>query len=99
MGRVEAQSADQIISPAAITTRRGSTNGQPISVLAVMDQFGADDNPAAYVSFNTPNSAYNGTQTFLLPTGVVKMSISTMRLVVNFKGPLSTMGSATRSIG
>ena len=98
IGSVEAQSVESTIHPASYTTSRGGTGGQSVSVLSVADQSGTDDNPARYVTFTTPTSVYTGMQTFQLPAGVVKTSVATMNLVVNYKGPLSSAQKWTWSM-
>ena len=76
------------IAPVSYSTVQGSTSGQPVSALAVMDQSGQSDDPAAYVKFITPNVPYVGGQDFHLPPGVARDSVNAMRLRVNFKGPV-----------
>jgi hypothetical protein len=97
-GRVEAQSTDAGISPNAITTQRGGTGGQPVSALAVMDQSATDDDPAAYVSFTTPQTVYAGMHIFQLPGNVANTSVTAMNLTANFKGPLSAKQKWTWSL-
>ncbi len=90
MATVQAQAQEQILAPLSYTTLRGSSGGQPVSVLGVLEQTGTDDNPATYVSFITSRVAYRGTQTFQLPDGVNRSSISALKLKVNFSGPLKS---------
>lgn len=90
IGRVAAQSIETAVSPVSYSTQQGSAGGQAVSVLSVMDQSGTEDNSSKYISFTTPASVYSGSQIFQLPSGVAKTSIATMKLAVNYKGPLST---------
>jgi hypothetical protein len=74
------------IFPTAWTTDKGATSGS-LSSLSLLDQKGAEDNPQAYVSFQTPNSTYSGYQSFFLPSDVNGAEIKTMALEVNYKAP------------
>jgi hypothetical protein len=85
---VHAASTVFTVAPASIITKKGATGGQPASNLSVMDQSGTADNPAACVTFTTPNVNYVGEHFFTLPAGVDAATISTMQLQVNFRGPL-----------
>ena len=87
--RVQAASNELSIFPTLYRTQFGGSNGSPVSVMGVMDQSGAEDNSQAYVSFTTPNIFYTGLHTFYLPTGTTRTSISTMKMMVNYKGPVS----------
>jgi len=79
----------QMLTHASLTTQYGTTSGS-LSSLGLLDQNGADDNPAAYVSFQTPGSSYLGYRSFYLPNDTHSKLISTMLLQVNFKGPASS---------
>ena len=79
----------QALTPASLTTQYGATSGS-ISSLSLLDQTGADDNPAAYISFQTPNTLYLGYRSFSMPDDSRSNLISTMLLQVNFKSPSST---------
>jgi len=87
----------QALTPASLITQYGTTSGS-LPSLSLPDQSGAQDNPAAYVSFQTPNTVYSGYQSFYLPGDAQSNSISTMLLQVNFKGPLSSTQNWTWSI-
>ena len=87
----------KVVAPASITSQSGSTSGS-LSSLSLLQQTGADDNPAAYVTFQTPGTIYSGYQTFYLPTDVEPALISTMLLQVNFKGPAASTQKWTFSI-
>lgn len=86
---VKAASSELSISPTSYRTQFGGSNGSPVSVMGVMDQSGVEDNPQAYVSFTTPNIFYTGLHTFYLPTGTTRTSITSMKMMVNYKGPVS----------
>lgn len=88
----------QVIAPIAYTTQRGSSTIRPVGVLGLKEQSGLDNDPSTYVSFNTPASVYSGVQTFQLPVEVPKSTISTLKLVVNFSGPLKATQGWTWSL-
>lgn len=73
------------LTPTSLTTQSGTTNGS-LSSLSLFDQAGTEDNPAAYVSFLSPDSGYVGVQTFQLPGDAQPMSISKALLQINYKG-------------
>lgn len=69
----------------SLTTQNGSTSGSNSS-LSLIEQTGTADNPATYVSFQTPGTSYLGYQTFHIPSDAIPSLISNMLLQVNFKG-------------
>ena len=79
----------QALTPIALTTQFGTTNGS-LSSLSLLDQSGAGDNAAAYVSFQTPGGVYYGYRSFSLPVDAQSRLVSTMLLQVNFKIPSSS---------
>ena len=79
----------QILTPASLTSDFGTTSGS-LPSLGLLQQTGAEDDPAAYVSFQTPNTVYMGYQSFTLPTDARPDLIGFMLLQVNFKGDIST---------
>jgi hypothetical protein len=84
---VEAQSSTLSLVPDSISTQSGNTQGQ-INAIRVKDQSAKADDPQKYVLFATPQSAYKGTQTFIIPKGVSSVSVSSMEFRVNYKGPV-----------
>ena len=87
----------QILTPALCTAQFGTTNGSSSS-LSLLDQSGAEDNPDAYISFQTPTTLYVGYQSFLLPEDAQTKLISTILVQVNFKGPASSTQVWTWSV-
>ncbi|MFT3894363.1 MAG: S8 family serine peptidase [Anaerolineales bacterium] len=85
------------LMPDLLVTQIGSTSGS-LSRLSLLEQTGSDDNPDAYVTFQTPDSVYLGYQTFHLPRDASPSRISTMLLQVNFKGSGSTSQIWTFSV-
>jgi len=85
-----------ILTPASLTTQFGTTSGS-LSNLGLLDQSGVDDNPAAYLSFQTPNSLYTGYQSFYLPSDAQTKLVSTMLMQVNVKGSISSSQTWTWS--
>jgi hypothetical protein len=55
--------------------------------LSLLQQKGTENNPDTYVTFQTPNTAYNGYQSFFLPSNVSPSKINAMALEVNYKTP------------
>ena len=80
----------QILTPASLTSDFGTTLGS-LPSLGLLQQTGAEDDPAAYVSFQTPNTVYMGYQSFTLPPDARTNLIASMLLQVNFKGEASTL--------
>ena len=87
----------EALTPISSTTQSGITDGS-LSSLSLLEQSEANDNPAAYVSFQTPNRVYMGYQSFTLPVDAQSRLISTALLQVNFKGPASSTQMWTWSI-
>ena len=87
----------KVVAPASLTSQSGLTSGFPSS-LSLLQQTGTDDNPDAYVAFQTPGMIYAGYQSFYLPADVEPALISTMLLQVNIKGPASSTQKWTFSI-
>ncbi|MFT3892413.1 MAG: Ig-like domain-containing protein [Anaerolineales bacterium] len=73
----------------SLTSQFGTTSGSPSS-LNLFDQSGTQDNPDAYVSFQTlEDTFYLGYQSFTLPEDAQAKLVSTMLLQVNFQAPAS----------
>ena len=87
----------QALTPSSLTTQFGTTNGS-LSSLSLLDQTEAEDDPAAYVSYQTPNGVYAGYQSFSLPADAQTKLVSTALLQVNFKGPASSTQTWTWSV-
>ncbi len=79
----------QILVPVSQTTQFGTMSGS-LSSLGLLQQTGTEDEPAAYLSFQTPNTVYLGYTSFHLPADARANLISTMLLQINFKGPSSS---------
>lgn len=73
-----------VIAPAALKNVVGKISGSRSS-LGLLQQKGTEDDPAAYVTFQTPKKAYVGYQTFYLPGDVSVSSVSSMTLELNYK--------------
>ena len=85
------------LHPSSWNTQSGTTDGSS-SNLNLLDQTGTDDNPAAYISFQTPDGMYLGYQSFSLPQGTQAKLISTMLLQLNVKTPATSTQVWTWSI-
>lgn len=86
-----------VVTPVFLTTQNGSASGS-VSSLGLLQQTGTDDNPDAYVTFQTPGSVYIGYRSFHLPNDVQPSLISSTLVQVNFKGPSSATQKWTFSI-
>ena len=76
----------KILAPASLTNTKGKMSGS-LSSLGLLQQKGTADDPATYVTFLTPNLAYVGYQSFLLPADVNASSVSSLTLELNYKAP------------
>lgn len=74
------------IFPTAWTTSNGSVTGS-LASLSLFDQKGKDNNPQAYVAFQTPDTIYNGYQSFFIPADVNRSQVTGMVLELNYKSP------------
>jgi hypothetical protein len=80
--------ASSILHPFAYITTVGSSGGQAFSALTSRDQSGAQDNWNRYVEFLTPGVAYNGYRRYRLPSTIAPLSITSIQVRANYKGPL-----------
>ena len=87
----------QALTPSSLDTQSGTTSGS-LSRLSLLNQTGAEDNPAAYLSFQAPNKLYVGYQSFSMPVDSQASAVSTMLLQVNFKGNDAAMQTWTWSV-
>jgi hypothetical protein len=72
-----------VITPAALTTERGTTAGS-LASLGTLRQSAGDDNPAEYVSFRPQQSRYSGYVSYTIPANV-RSTLTGLSLQVNFK--------------
>lgn len=75
-------SSSQTVAPASIKTVRGTMSGS-IPSLGLLQQKGAEDDPATYVIFKTPKKPYVGSQSFYLPGEA--STVASMQLTLNYK--------------
>src|SRR5690242_2540642 len=75
------------LAPVSYATLSGATGGEPVANLAVMDQSGTDDTPADYVTFTTPGVIYKGYRRYFLPGNILRGTVTTLKVRVNYKGP------------
>jgi hypothetical protein len=85
------------LRPRSMVHQSGSAVGN-LSALNVRDQNWEDDNPARYVRFVTPGRRYTGYRTYQLPAGVTAVSVSALRVEVNYFGPLKSTQTWTWSL-
>lgn len=74
------------LHPVIYKTQSGSTGGQPVSNLNVMDESGIGDHPSRYVTFATATATYQGYRRYILPRNIPLSSITNIRINVNYKG-------------
>lgn len=74
------------LHPINLISKKGSHSGQPLSVLAVQDQAGTDDDWNSYKEFYTVASGYTGIFVFALPSDKNPSEITALSLAVNYKG-------------
>jgi hypothetical protein len=87
----------KVLHPSSLNIQFGTTSGSP-SNLNLLDQTGTNDDPAAYVTFQTPDGPYLGYQSLFLPQGTQAKLVSTMLLQLNVKTPASSTQVWTWSI-
>jgi endo-alpha-1,4-polygalactosaminidase (GH114 family) len=75
------------LKPLSYVTSRGSDSGNSVAAMHLRDQSGTQDDPATYVAFTTPNTTYQGTNKFKLPESVALDGITSLNVLVNYKGP------------
>src|SRR2546423_1131237 len=74
---LKGQAASTTISPASYATTSGASGGQAVSVLAVQDQSGTQNDWNKYVEFQfTGSTAYAGYRTYAIPTSIAPSSIT-----------------------
>ena len=84
---VQAASTTINRKPLRYRTLKGADSGKPVSALKVRDQSGSADNPAKYVAFTTPSTAYRGIQYFSLGNAYKPEDVTGISFKVNYKGP------------
>lgn len=82
-----AAAADDALYPTALKTTIGKTSPQPLSVLAVADQSGNDNDPTRYKTFDAAARGYSGLLTFNLPAGQRVATLTQLRLETTYRGP------------
>jgi hypothetical protein len=82
-----ALAATASLKPLSYVTVRGGDSGNSVAALHVQDQSGTQNDPEAYVVFTTPDTAYQGTSQFKLPTSVAIDATTYLRVVINYRGP------------
>ncbi len=87
----QALSSTAFLSPQSLTTLAGSTGGQPVGNLDVLDQTGTQDDPTRYVTFATPGTIYKGYRSYFLPAYISRSQVTGLAVSINYKGPLSTV--------
>ena len=86
-----ASGSNKTLVPTSYVTTLGSTGGQAVSALGLLDESGSSGTWAKYVEFDPKSgSTYAGYQTFVLPTTTAPSSLKTMQIQVNYQGPASS---------
>lgn len=76
----------EIILPSQLVDKKGSSTSQPLEVLAVNDQQGADDNWDKYIEYETGRRGYVGIFRFNLPASPGE-KIQELAFHANYRGP------------
>jgi hypothetical protein len=79
---------NKTLVPTSYVTTLGSSGGQSVSAMDVLDESGSSSNWTKYVEFDPKSgSTYAGYQTFVLPTSTAPSSLKTMQIQANYQGP------------
>jgi hypothetical protein len=78
------------LKPLSYTTYQGGDSSAAVKNMQIRDQSGAQDDPAKYVLFSTPSSIYRGVHKFKLPATIPLNKVTSLNVVVNYKGPAKT---------
>lgn len=79
---------NKTLVPTSYVTTLGSSGGQSVSAMDVLDESGSSNTWTKYVEFDAKSgSTYAGYQTFLLPTSTAPSSLKTMQIQANYQGP------------
>ncbi len=76
----------ETILPSQLVDKKGSSTSQPLEVLAVNDQQGADDNWDKYIEYETGSRGYVGIFRFNLPA-TPSETIQELTFHANYRGP------------
>lgn len=88
------------LNPTSYTTTQGSTSGQPVSVLGVMDQSGLQNTSSDYVEFEAAaaGTSYAGYTSYTLPTSISPSSVTGIQVLVDYLGPSNSTQTWTWQI-
>ncbi len=78
-----------IVAPTSLASQGGSVSGS-VSSLGFFEQGGSDNDPGAYVLFQTPGVVYLGQRSFFIPGDIQTSFISSALFQVSFNGPASS---------
>ncbi len=96
---LRSQAASTTLSPASYTTTSGTSGGQSVSVLAVQDQSGTQNDWNKYVEFQTSGSTtYAGYRSYSVPTSITPSSITGIQVKANYLGSAKSVQTWTWAI-
>ncbi len=75
-----------LLHPGNLVSKRGTQSDQPLTVLAVEDQKGMNDDWHRYKEFYVGRRGYLGIFSYRLPTDTGKQDVTTLELLANYKG-------------
>lgn len=78
-----------ILQPQSIVNQTCCSGGA-VSALWVLDQTRTQDAPGSYVIFTTPGHTYKGFRTYMMPSTILRSSVSGLQVRVNYKGPAAS---------
>ncbi len=78
-----------VLHPQSIVNGVCCSSGS-LAALQVLDQSGTQNTPGKYVVFITPGHVYRGYRTYFLPSSIVRSSVASLQVKVNYKGPAAS---------
>ena len=86
--QAQAQSVTTLI-PTSYTTTQGSTGGQSVSTLGIMDESGLANDWNNYIEFygQSVSTSYTGYTSYTLPTSITPTSVTSIQVQADYRGP------------
>lgn len=73
--------------PKALKNHRGESSDQSLKVLSKLEQRGTQDNWNTYIEFSPARFGYRGVFVFRLPQDMDAITVDSLALVLNYRGP------------
>lgn len=84
-----ASSSPYVLAPQTIVDEACCSSGG-VTPMWTLDQTRRQDTPANYALFTTPGHRYKGYRTYLLPATILRSTVSSLQVKVNYKGPAAS---------